>query len=243
MAFGFLDAIPLVGGVLGQMDAQRRLRNSQAEAQKLIDAYSGQAATDYSNLLGQNQRGLYGATGLTADAIAQLGRSLGSSLAGAGVTNSSATAGALANAQRSGQSALADLAAQNAANALNFKSGNDRYILGQRLGLQNNAINDAREQLGGTQSGLMSALGTLTQKLLAENRVPRANQTQGTRGPGYTPPFMDLFPQYQLRLGGAPAVAGMGSVNYNKPGVTNNQYKLDPMGAGRYQKPMLAYGF
>src|SRR5882757_5540890 len=134
MGFGFLDAIPLVAGVIGQFDAQRRYNNALKAQQGYINDYAGQADTDYRNLLGQNAAGQYTAAGQGNDAIQSLGRGLGSSLAGAGVYNSSATAGALANAATGQQSALANLIAQNSANALNFKSNNDRFILGQRTG-------------------------------------------------------------------------------------------------------------
>jgi hypothetical protein len=162
---GFLDYLsPIVGGVSSVVgliqDSQARQR-AQQQQQQALQAYGQAADQQYQNILGNNSRTLYGLAGQGATAISNLGANLGSALAGAGVYNSSATAGALDQAQRDEGANIANLAAQNSYNANSFYHQAQQNLAQMRLGQANTNYANANADLQGSRQGLGSFLGAL----------------------------------------------------------------------------------
>jgi hypothetical protein len=171
----FGTVIPGLSSVVGLVEglgAQDRAKRARARA---INDMAQQLDRDYQDLRTHNLQSLRAATGQAGDAIAQLGRNLGSSLAEAGVYNSSATAGALAHAQRSADTALAHQGTQNYLGEQDLLNQNKRYLTGLQYNLGNQQVGEAQNQLGGIAGGLSSFLGSLGQFNLARSG---ANQTQ-----------------------------------------------------------------
>ncbi|MCW3101086.1 MAG: hypothetical protein JWL77_6704 [Chthonomonadaceae bacterium] len=163
---GFLDFLsPIVGGVSSVVgliqDGQARQRALEQQ-QQALQAYGQAADQQYQNMLGNNSRTLYGLAGQGATAISNLGANLGSALAGAGVYNSSATAGALAQAQRDADANIGNLAAQNSFNANSFYHQAQQNLAQMRLGQANIDYGNANADLQGSRQGLGSFLGALS---------------------------------------------------------------------------------
>lgn len=179
---GFLDFLsPIVGGVSSVVgliqDSQARQR-AQERQQQALQAYGQAADQQYQNMLGNNSRTLYGLAGQGATAISNLGANMGSALAGAGVYNSSATAGALAQAQRDEGANIANLAAQNSYNANSFYDQAQQHLAQMRLGQANIDYGNANTELQGSRQGLSGFLGALsTSDLLGQGSgaSPAAN--------------------------------------------------------------------
>jgi hypothetical protein len=120
-------------------------------------------ATELELLRERGQRGLWAATGQVGDAVSALGRRLGSEMAAAGVHNSSAVAGALANASASAQSGLLNYAQGLRESELAQASAGRRWLAGQELGVAASDLESARAEQAAALASFASLLGTLGQ--------------------------------------------------------------------------------
>lgn len=180
-----LGAVQGLSGLAGLLGGDAARRRAEAARQAAINELSGELDTDYGNLVQNDRSGLLAATGLGGDAIQSLGRNLGSSLAGAGVYNSSATAGALQQATAATQSNLAGLAGQNYQNEQGLLNANRRYLTGAKLNLANQQYGEAQGQLSGARNGLSSFLGSLGQFNLARSGGNQVQAGLGRQAGGY----------------------------------------------------------
>lgn len=153
---------------------------------------------DYQEMVARNHAGLMAATGTGGDALIQSGRNLGSALAAAGVYNSSATAGALAQQQHDLQSNLTDLANRNAYDQSSLLNANRRYVTGMRYNLANQDYGQALNDQSAARNGLASFLGSLSQFNLWKTGAPNArnqgvamNGNQNSVLPSITPKWAD----------------------------------------------------
>jgi hypothetical protein len=169
--FGGISAI---GGLLGAQGAARR---AQQQRQALLDTMLREAQGNYLDDQTQNNRTLQREAGLGADAVRSLGANLGGALAGAGVYNSSAVAGAMGNAQRSEQSALADLASRLQASALDRKQRALSQVRGIQLGVAGDNVGNTQNDLQTARGGLQSYLGNLVQSNLMRSGANAARTT------------------------------------------------------------------
>lgn len=213
MPFGYLDAIPIAASVFGGFDAARRAKNAAREREKLLTDYQGLINQDYSNSVGNTQQNVLSQTGLLGDALRTYGSNAGAANANAGIYNSSATAGNIARLGQTGQQTLADMAMRGKQSSDAILSSGRKFLLGQRLGIADNNYNDARENLGGAQGGLMSGLGALTQRLYQENagKAPGGGRSSV------------LDPSLQRQIDGEfPSTPGMGSASYGSGNLGNS---------------------
>jgi hypothetical protein len=171
---GGVGGLSAIGGLIGANQARQQAQQQQQQA---LNAYAQAMDSQYQNVLANNNRTLMGMAGQGGDAIRNLGANLGSSLAGAGVWNSSATAGALAQAQRDEDTSLTNLAAQNYYNANQLYNQGQTNLANMRLGLANANYAYANQDLGGARQGLGSFLESLAQSNLLGRHNP--SQTQG----------------------------------------------------------------
>lgn len=178
--FGYDDAISAVGLLPGLISLFGKKSDPRMD---YLNQLGQQYATQENDLRGNNQRTLYKATGQGGDAIAALGRRLGSSLAGAGVYNSTATAGALTQAQQQEQAQLAAMAEQQKQQELQANQQNQQYLTGQRLNIAQGDTNYNRQQRAGSVGGLASFIGQIAQRAVQRNGA--GNRTAGDAGNGY----------------------------------------------------------
>lgn len=173
-----------VSSLVGMLGANRARARALAERQRLMREFSNMFAREEGEFADVSGRNFYSQAGQLNDTLPMLGGALGSGLARAGVFNSSATAGALANQGASNAQAMASLAAQNRFNLGRLRSGNQRALMGMQMGNAREDLYNADQDLAGARSGLMSALGTGTQLMLRRNNVPSGRNT-GPAGNGY----------------------------------------------------------
>jgi hypothetical protein len=168
--FGGISAI---GGLLGAQGAARR---AQQQRQALLDTMLREAQGNYLDDQTQNNRTLQREAGLGADAVRSLGANLGGSLASAGVYNASAVAGAMGNAQRSEQSAIADIAARLQSSAMDRKQRAMQQVRGIQLGVAGENYSNTQNDLQTARGGLQSYLGSMVQNNLLRSgaNAPRA---------------------------------------------------------------------
>jgi hypothetical protein len=153
----------LLGGLEGLFGGASAQRQAEQARQQAITDFQQAGEQQYSDALAGGQRNLYGLTGTLNDALLRTGRGLGAANAAAGVYNSSAVSGSLANQGAANAQQLAgfqgDLAAQLAA----IKNQTNQQAAQMRLGLATGDVNYARQRLAGSEQGIGSALGTLGQ--------------------------------------------------------------------------------
>lgn len=161
----FLDFLsPIVGGVssvVGLIQDSAARQQAQQQAQQALQQYGSAADQQYQNMLGNNTRTLMGAAGTGGTALTNLGANMGSALAGAGVYNSSATAGALTQAQANENTGIANLAAQDTYNANSFLNQAHQNIAQMQLGQANTNYGYANNDLNASRQGLGNFLGAL----------------------------------------------------------------------------------
>lgn len=184
----FGTVLPGLSGVVGLVEGLGAEDRAQRARQQAIADMQANLARDYQDLRSRNLQGLRASTGQVGDSISQLGRTLGSSLAGAGVYNSSATAGALAHATQAGDTALSNLGTQNFFNEQDLLNQNQRYLTGLKLNLGNQQYGEAQQQLGGSAQGLSSFLGTLGQFGLAQSGANQQQNGLSRQAGGYGNP-------------------------------------------------------
>ena len=186
LGLGAVSGISSLAGILGDQAAKRR---AEAARQAAINDMSGQLDTDYQNMMQRNQTSLSAAAGQGGDAVASMGRRLGASLAGAGVYNSSATAGALVQAQGQQDANLSNMAQSNFYNENSLLNHNRQYITGMRANLAQNQYDQANSDLSASRGGLSQFLGTLGQYNLGQSgatnlqkSIPAAYGGYGNQG-------------------------------------------------------------
>jgi len=176
---GGIGGLSAIGGLIGANQARDQAMQQQQQA---LNQYAQAMDSQYQAMLQNNNRTLMGMAGQGGDAIRNLGANLGSSMAGAGVYNSSATAGALAQAQRDENTSLSNLAAQNYYSANQLFNQGQANLAQMRLGQANTNYGYANQNLYGAEQGLGSFLGSLTQSNLMRSGANMA-QTQLPPGP------------------------------------------------------------
>jgi hypothetical protein len=241
---GAANLIGGLGSVFGLLGAKQAAAAAQERMRQQLAQMGSQAQQDYQRQYDFNNRSLMGMAGQGGDAIAALGRRLGDSLAGAGVYNSSATAGALTAAQNNEDAQLAALG-QNLQNSAAQRLQDEmQHIGGMQYGMNDQLYNNALNQYGQAAGGLSSFLGNLAQNNLARaganaNRtsIPQVNGTtnQGANLPGnagYSSPGVGAgYSPY----GGGSALGGFLGGNPGLRGSVLNTLRisLDPALSGQ----------
>jgi len=159
-----LSGLGAIEGLLGGNAAVRRAQEAQQAALREMEFNNNQTE---SQQLGSGLRGVSALTGRLNDALGQQGRGLGSALAGAGVYNSSATAGALSNQAAANNQALGAYSSNLSDMLANLHNQNANQISGLKFNLAGQQLGQAQQQLGGSAGGLTSFLGKLGQFNLA----------------------------------------------------------------------------
>lgn len=192
IGLGAIQGLTSLGGLLGASAERQRAEQARQQA---IAQMSQQLDTQYQQMIQRNNTSLAAAAGTGGDAIASLGRRLGSSLAGAGVYNSSATAGALQQAQAAQDASLSNLAAQNTYNQQALLGENQRYLTGLKLGLANSQYDQSLADQSAARGGLSSFLGTLGQYNLSRSGAHNTQNSLPRAYGGYGNPSVLSLPQ------------------------------------------------
>lgn len=152
-----LQGISAVSGLLGAARARRRAREARAKA---LSSYMASLDAEVNGMYGSGRRSMYEATGLLGDKLNSTGANLGSAMARAGVYNSSATAGALAEMGASGNASIAKMASEIDAAAKQRRNQGLQWIAGQEIGAADADMANANASTGGlleTIAGLAQA--------------------------------------------------------------------------------------
>lgn len=187
----------LVGGISGLFGAGDAERAAEQAAQQAITQFQQSAANQQSQALAGGQTGLYGLTGTLRDALQRMGGGLGSSLARAGVWNSSAAAGALSNAEGQNAQQVSSYATDLANRISQMKYQSDQQAAQMQLGLANSNLNYARQQSAASEKGIESGLGALGQLGLKMTGQPNANSLY----PGSTDSVLPDIPGQYWEMG------------------------------------------
>lgn len=195
---GILSGLSGLAGVAGLFgaDAARRRANQQREQAAYDMLQAGRQ--HYNDYVGQNDRSLQQMAGLGGDAIRNMGARLGDSMAGAGVYNSSAVGGTLANAQRATDASIADLAARNQYNAGTLWNNIQQNYANARMGLGTQNWEQAIQDRNGAAGGLAGLLGQIG---YTDSMQRAAQQNQQGRS---APP-----PDQQISQTGSPNLLGL----------------------------------
>lgn len=234
----FGSIVPGISGVIGLVEGIGAEDRAKRARERALTDLSSHLASQVQQMKERNRYGLNKATGVASDAVHSLGTNLGASLAGAGVYNSSATAGALASATRSADTALADQAGTNYYNEQDLMNQNQRYLSGLQYNLGNQQVGEASQQLGGAASGLSSFLGSLGQFNLARTGANAQQNSLSRPAGGYgnqsvLAPTAGTGGLSPYAFGGTPPAS-----NYNPDfGSLGTTPGIKPI------KPRYAYGF
>lgn len=222
-ALNVLGAGTALFGSLFGADEVRRQRQAQEAA---ANAYQQAGQQQYQGILQGNARSLYSAGGAGSDLLQGLGPELGSSLAGAGVYNSSAVGGALSGAQRNIGSGIAGLSQNLYDTSQGYLNNVNQNAANMRLGIAGQGLQNARADLGEARSGAASAIGSLGQRILQasgvnDNRasMPMMNGTMNMSG-AYSNTPTGMSPPPALPQATAAPVAPIGSLGVGGIGMT-----------------------
>lgn len=158
-----LMAVNVVGSLLGGLGASAARRRAEEARARALQDYLISGDAGLQALRAANAQGLWQATGQGGDALRALGGRLGSSLAAAGVYNSSATAGALQRAQEAQSASLADLAARNYAQEAQMQAATRQQAMAQQMGWSGQDIAFARDQEAAAKGALLQGMIGLAQ--------------------------------------------------------------------------------
>ena len=221
--------VNVLGGIKGLLDAgssERRAR--QAQQMALADLTRGMEEEE-ANVRGSGLRGLGMLRGNLNDSLESGGRSLGDALAGAGVYNSSATAGALANTANEGNRLIGEHTMGLGDTLARLKSKTMGDVARYKLGFASNDMNMAREQQAGAAGGIASILGSLGQMNLGKSGANANNPNQtGVAMDGNSNSVLQM-PELQNIMAPGLQTTGMGLPNNaNLMGAQNlsNPFKL-----------------
>jgi len=203
----------LAGGIAGLFGAGDAEKAAQQAAEQAITQFEQSAANQQSQALAGGQTGLYGLTGTLRDALQRMGGGLGSSLARAGVWNSSAAAGALSNAQASDAQQVSSYATDLANRISQMKYQADQQAAQMQLGLSNSNLNYARQQAAGSEKGIESGLGALGQFGLSMTGQPNANSLY----PGSTGSVLPQIPGQYWEIGAGGRYVPQSAMTSNQP--------------------------
>lgn len=189
-----VSALGAIQGLLGGNAAAARARQAQEQAIRDMEAENAQYE---SNAFGSGRRGLYDLTGTLRDSLEQSGRGLGSAMAGGGVYNSSATAGALANEATSNNQTLGAYSTNLSDMLANLHSKTSNQINGLKFGLASDQLGQAQQQQAGSAGGFASLLGSLGQFNLGQkgadfgNKIGNATNGMQNGTPAAPPSALD----------------------------------------------------
>jgi hypothetical protein len=150
-----LQGLSMLQGALGAAAARRRAEDRR---RKLMLEYKQLLDEGIKRQEASLSRGLMGAAGAGGDAVAAMGRRLGGSLAGAGVYNSSALAGALAQAQDAQAQRIAQMAMAGRESIEDARARGLASMYQQDLGAAQADIANARQAEANTMQGIIGAL-------------------------------------------------------------------------------------
>jgi hypothetical protein len=157
------SGLSLFGGLEGLISGANAERQAEQAAQNAITSFESSSSQQYYNLLAGGTATLNELSGGLNNALVSGGKSLGAAMAGAGVYNSSATAGAIAN-QAAADAGVEGQYSQNLATTLaTQKNQSSEQAAQMQYGLALNNLNYARQQYGGSMSGLGNFFGQLGQ--------------------------------------------------------------------------------
>lgn len=153
-----LAAVNLGTGLFGMLSASSARRAAQRRAERALAA--AQLAYDrMENAIrvgNERKIGLLG--GVLNDRLMDMGRTLGDTMASAGVWNSGATAGALADAASKSAGSLAGYAAELDTNLANIIGQNQANLAAMRIGQANTDLGYAAQQEAGAQKNFVTGL-------------------------------------------------------------------------------------
>lgn len=155
--------LSLFGGISGLLSSADAEHQAEVAAQNAIRDYKASASQEQLNLLGGGTAGLENLSGGLNNALVANGRSLGAALAGTGVSNSTAAAGAIANQAGQDASVEGKYSSGLAAELLEQQNQTNSEAAQMSFGLATNNLNYARQQSAGATSGLGQLFGNLGQ--------------------------------------------------------------------------------
>ena len=181
------------GSIFGLISAESERKRALEAQQAAIRQY--QAATDaaYQQTLASGGQNIYSFTGLGADALRNLGSSMGSALAAGGVYNPSAVGGALALQQRDTASSLADLVNRQAQAAAQMRAQSAQNVANMQLGIAGGAVDRGYSGVSNALGGLGSFMQSLS-SLAPNQNTGTGNNVAAQYGfgtPGYTDPAIN----------------------------------------------------
>jgi hypothetical protein len=211
-----LGGLQGVAGIVGALGASARAKAAAQARERLISEIGANLQQHFQAVQEGNLQALRRTTGLLGDSIRAQGSDMGAALANAGVSNSSATAGALVNQSAAGGATLGRLAAQNLQSEEALNAEREDRLNNLKLGIANQDLNEAK-------AGASSMWGGVGNLATALNNVmqPKPKVAVGTNNPlglnvGITNgPMTGDMTQSNAQTLAMNAGAGVGSPNVN----------------------------
>ena len=157
------SGLSLFGGIESLISGANAEHTAEVAAQQAITNFDAASNSQYYALLSGGTATLNELSGGLNNALVSGGKSLGAAMAGAGVYNSTATAGAIANQGAANAGAEAQYSQNLATTLATQKNQSAEQAAQMQYGLATNNLNYARQQYGGAVSGLGNFFGQLGQ--------------------------------------------------------------------------------
>jgi hypothetical protein len=175
-----LPGLGAVQSVIGAFGASARAKKAQDARERALNDYSAQLDREYQDTVSGNLTALRRAGGQLGDELRGYATDVGDASAAAGVYNSSAVAGAVAQQGASNARVLGDVSAQNYASERSLLHSNRRVLNDRRLGYADQDLAQAQADRGAAVQGVAGAIGGLgnyfQQRSLAGDRQKEKDQ-------------------------------------------------------------------
>lgn len=209
MPFGIDDAIGVVGAVqsiIGGFGAAKRAKAAQEYRTRLLSEYGSKLDREYQDTVQGNLQALRRNSGILGDALGSRATDAASASVAAGVYNSTGVAG-LVNEQADRNAALLlDFANEGFRTERALQHSSQQNLMNRKLGIADQDYQDAQGASANAQSGVIAALGSLSQLAGAK----KAANDRNTEMKGWQSILQGMI---QSQTGQSPTVQGMSPRN------------------------------
>lgn len=180
---GLLAGVGALANIISGFGASRARRAEEEKRRALLAEMGAMNDQSYRDLQMGNSLSLRRATGLLGDSLRSNSRSMGAGLAEAGITNSSATAGAIEQNAAANAALLAQMAGQAYQSERSLQNANKRESIGRQLGYADQNVSNARGSEANAYGGLAGNIAELVSAYSPRTRGYAMNGNQNSTLP------------------------------------------------------------
>ena len=202
----------IVGGIFGALSSRKAKKRAEEARRAALERMMVEMARTEEDARRNASAGLMGLAGKLGDSLKAQGGALGSSMAQAGVYNSSAVAGALSNQANENSSILRDVALKSSSQLQQLRAQAMSTVYGNEIDFANQQIADAQAGMAAYGQMIGQGLGGLD-AILGKRSAPAAKNTpkdpERVASGNFLPYVGSILPALNMGRTTGPAMNGM----------------------------------